>query len=133
MTDSETFAWILLSVPERGGKLQDLIVMADAINHAIPTHRELQRSLGWLKSHGFVVKEGRNFLLTELGTDLLARAKSTKQTMMRTWDMVTAELDSLAGEEAPPDDVTVQETKLAYEAYRKDFSKRYRRLLERDV
>ena len=31
MTDSETFAWILLSVPERGGRLQDLIAMADGI------------------------------------------------------------------------------------------------------
>ena len=132
MTDSETFAWILLSVPERGGKLQDLIAMADGINHAIPTHRELQTSLGWLKSYGFVVKEGRNFLLTELGTDLLARARSAKQTMMRTWERVTAELDSLAGEEAPPDDVTVEEAKRAYEAYRKDFSKRYRELRERD-
>jgi hypothetical protein len=132
MTDNKTFAWILLSVPERGVKLQDLIAMADGINHAIPIHRELQRSLGWLKSYGFVVKEGRNFLLTELGADLLARVRSANQTMMRTWEMVTAELDSLAGDEAPPDDVTVEEAKLAYEAYRKDFSKRYRRLRERD-
>jgi len=52
---------------------------------------------------------------------------------MRTWEMVTVELDSLAGEEAPPEYVTVEEGKLAYEAYRKDFSKRYRKLLERDL
>jgi hypothetical protein len=133
MTDSQTYAWILLSVPESGGRLQDLIAMADGINHAIPTHHELQRSLGWLKSRGFVLKQGRTFLLTERGADLLARARSTNQTMMQTWDRVTAELTSLGGEEAPPDDVTVEEEKSAYDAYRKDFWKRYRSLRDGDA
>jgi hypothetical protein len=133
MTDSQTYAWILLSVPESGGKLQDLIAMADAINHAIPTHNELQRSLGWLKNQGLVVKKGRNILLTDRGVELLSRARSGHQTMMQTWERVTAELASLAGQEAPPDDVTVTEEKAAYDAYRKDFWKRFRSLRDGDA
>ena len=72
MTESRIFAWILLSVPERPGTLQDIIAMADGINHAIPTHRELQVSLGWLRARGLVRKEGRRFGTTEAGLQLLA-------------------------------------------------------------
>ena len=101
MTDSETYAWILLSVPESGGKLRDLIAMADVINYAIPTHHELQKSLGWLRSQELVVRKDRSILLTARGTELLSRARSANQTIIRTWEKVTAELESLAGQDAP--------------------------------
>ena len=106
--------------------------MADAINHAIPTHRELQRSLGWLKARGFLVKEGRTFHLTEQGSELVARVRRANRTMMGTWDAMAAELHNLIGDEAPPDDITVEETDRAFNEYSKDFWEEYRSLRERD-
>jgi hypothetical protein len=120
MTDSQAFAWIFLSVPHGGGELTELIETADAINHAIPLPDELQRSLGWLKTQGFLVKdEGRTYRLTERGAELLARAAGANQTMMGRWDAVSARLDTLVGDEPPLDDPSVEEWNHAYDAYKK--------------
>jgi hypothetical protein len=132
MTESQTFAWILLSVPESPGTLQDIIAMADGINHAIPSHRELQTSLGWLQARGLVRKEGRRFCTTDAGSQLLARFRTQSRTMMKTWDLVAAELESLRGEPTAPEDITLEETTSAYNSYKKAFWKAYRELERRD-
>lgn len=132
MTESQTFAWILLSVPDSPGTLQDIIAMADGINHAIPSHHELQTSLGWLQARGLVRKDGRRFCTTDSGSQLLARLRRPGQTMMKTWDLVGAELETLRGEAAAPEDITLAETTSAYNSYKKAFWKAYRELERRD-
>jgi hypothetical protein len=122
-----------MSVPENGGKLQDLIAMADGINHAIPTHQELQRSLGWLKHRGLVAKDGRTFSLTPGGAELLARCRKHNHTMMKVWNAVTLELGTSVGTEAPLDDITIDEEARAYEAHKKDFWSKFRKLEESDT
>jgi hypothetical protein len=47
MTDARTFAWILLSVRQQGSTRREISEMADAIDHAVPTHREMEASLRW--------------------------------------------------------------------------------------
>lgn len=131
MTESETFAWILLSVPANE-TLRDLIGMADAINRAIPTHRELQMSLGWLASRDLVLRNGRNIFLTQRGIELLARVKA-ENTSLRALEMIAAELDCLRGEAAPLDDVTVEELNSAYAAYGEYFKEMLRALREGDA
>lgn len=42
MTKTEIYAWILISIPESGGSLQDVISKADSINRAIPTQEEFK-------------------------------------------------------------------------------------------
>jgi hypothetical protein len=118
MTESQTIAWILLCVPDKPGTLQNIIAMADAINHAIPTHRELQTSLGWLQARGLVSKQGRCYSVTEIGSQLLSRLRSPNRPMMKTWDLVSAELQKMIGSPAPLDDVTPEETDSAYQAYK---------------
>ncbi len=126
MTPSQIYAWILLAIPEEGGKLQDVIALADGINHAIPTLGEIQRSLGWLKHHDFVRESDRRFHLTKRSRELLSKAKAGTATIMGTWSAVTKELDQLAGEDAPPDDTTAEDLHKAYEAYCKKFAKKVR-------
>ena len=98
MTESQTFAWILLSVPESPGTLQDIIAMADGINHPIPSDRKLQTSLGWLQARGLVQKDGKRFCITKAGSQLLARLRTPGRTMMKTWDLVAQALESLRGD-----------------------------------
>jgi len=52
--------------------------------------------------------------------------------MMRTWDLVAAELETLRGEPAAPEDITLEETTSAYNSYKKAFWKAYRELERRD-
>jgi hypothetical protein len=132
MTESQIFAWILLSVPEDTGTLQDIIAMADGINHAIPSQHELQTSLGWLQARGLVRKDGRRFGLTETGSQLLSRLRSSARPMMQTWAVVTAELEAITGAPALPDDLTPEEIARAYRDYKRDFWRLYRELKDRE-
>jgi hypothetical protein len=120
MTESQIHSWILLSVPEVGGTLRDIIASAEYINHAIPSHDELQSSLGWLKAKGLVRKVGRRFLLTEAGSFLVSRSRSPGRTMMNSLDVVAQEVQAMNGPPAIPDDITLDETTYAYEAYKRD-------------
>src|SRR6266849_504182 len=84
--EARTYAWIFLSVSEQPTALTDIIAMADAINHAIPTQSELQQSFRWLREHDLVRKEGKRYSLTAAGSALRVRASSS--TIMRTWENV---------------------------------------------
>lgn len=116
MTEAQTHAWLFLSVPQAPAPLQNVIAVADGINHAIPTDRELQVSLGWLQALGLVRKDGRMYSLTPAGVALRTECSAT--TMMRTWDNVTARFAVTAGASAPEDDVSSAEVATAYEGYR---------------
>jgi hypothetical protein len=133
MTEGQIHAWILLSVPDDPGTLQDIIAMADGINHAIPSHHELQTSLGWLQARGLVRKDGRRFGLTEAGSQLLSRLRSPGRPPMQTWDLLAAELEAMTGAPALADDLTLEETTRAYRDYKRDFWQRYRELKKRDA
>ena len=52
MTKETMYAWIFLSVFEQPSSIQEVIATADYINHAIPTLRDVQISLGWLQAQG---------------------------------------------------------------------------------
>lgn len=117
VTDAKTHAWLFLAVPAKPAPLRDVIAVADGINHAIPTERELQVSLGWLQAHGLIQKVGRKYSLTASGVAL--RTACSARTMMKTWDTVAARFAATAGLSAPEDDVCSAEVAAAYEGYRK--------------
>ena len=89
MDDAQTRGWIFLAVPEQPAALTDVIAMADAINHAIPTQQELRQSFDWLEAHGLVARVGRRYSLTESGVALRRRASSS--TIMGTWENIAKE------------------------------------------
>ena len=94
MDDAQTRSWIFLAVPEQPASLTDIITMADAINHAIPTQQELRQSFDWLEAHGLVSRAGRRYSLTESGVALRRRASSPK--IMATWENVAEEFRRVA-------------------------------------
>ena len=79
-----TYAWIFLSVREQPAPLTDIIALADAINHAVPTQSELQQSFRWLQECGLITRAGKRYALTPAGIALRERMSSSK--IMDTWD-----------------------------------------------
>ncbi len=93
MTDAQTFSWILLSVSEKGSTRREIVEKADAINHAVPTDRELHDSFRWLEAHDLIRHEGTPFWLTDKGVSLLLRARGGN--VMKRWDRVELEIESM--------------------------------------
>lgn len=73
-------AWIFLSAGMGGDRspvtFRSILGGADAINHAVPTHQELQTAFKWLTTHGLMKKVGKGFAITDDGSSLLAEASS---------------------------------------------------------
>jgi hypothetical protein len=132
MTDPQIFAWILISVSDRGSTLQDLIARADAIMHCLPTHQELQKSLGWLIHRDLVETQDRRYFLTPAGRDLLARLRKPAQGAMELWNATTSEFTRWEVVSAPLHNLAPRDVLQAYSAYQKEFWAHYRKLLEKD-
>ncbi|ACM19350.1 hypothetical protein Geob_0988 [Geotalea daltonii FRC-32] len=128
MNESETYSWIFLSVPEKPASLQEVIATADGLNHAIPTHKELQTSLGWLIQQGLVCKVGKKYSLTEEGIELRKNLTKKSKTLMKSWNMVAKKFETMVGASAIEEDVTENDVARAYSAYKKCFWQTYEKL-----
>jgi len=84
MTPETTNSWIFLAVAmasaESPTTLDRMIEVADRINHAVPTHKELQNAFRWLSKQCLFSKEGKKYRLTDKGLVLFkeASAKSSR-------------------------------------------------------
>src|SRR5260370_24045011 len=92
MTENQTTSWVFLATAIASQKepadFNSISNIADGINHAIPTHKELQSSLTWLANSGLVTKTGNKYCLTEKGKmdcDIASRQTST---LLKIWDNV---------------------------------------------
>jgi len=90
MTEGQTISWIFLATAmasqTKPADHNSISSIADGINHAVPTHKELQTSLTWLTTNNLVTKTGTKYRLTEKGQldyDLASRQTST---LMKIWD-----------------------------------------------
>lgn len=60
--------------------------IADGINHAVPTHKELQTSLTWLTKNDLVSKTRSKYRLTEKGQVDYDAASQKTSTLLKIWD-----------------------------------------------
>ena len=95
MTDADIFSWILLCLSAEGSTRRQISEMADAINHAIPTHQEMETSLRWLQETGLVREDGCRFALTEAGATLHQRHRSPTRPIMAAWNLLSHEVELL--------------------------------------
>lgn len=113
-------SWIFLSVAyatrSEPASLASVIAMADAINHAIPTHWELQRTLGRLLHNGFISKSGRRYSLTVKGEGLFEAARAGRKTVFEILGELSRSLPD-GGEIHRDGDVTEEEVGRGYRAY----------------
>jgi len=119
MTETQIYTWIFLSVSEfqQPASLQEVIAVADFINHAIPMPKELQKGFGWLRAHGLVRKEGEKYSLTEIGDAL--RESISYSSIHKIYDMLAIKLAQLPEIDFQPDDITEAEVTAAYKKYKK--------------
>ena len=90
MATEKTNSWIFLAVAmassETPTKLNGIIGVADGINHAIPTHKELQSAFSWLSKQGLISKEGKKYQLTDKGLALFKEASAKSNLIFGMWD-----------------------------------------------
>jgi hypothetical protein len=89
MTLAETYSWVFYAVGLASQASPTTFAgvegVADGINHAIPTRKEMQESLSWAVSQGLVVKEGNKLKLTKEGLALLTDASAASNTTSGVW------------------------------------------------
>ncbi|WP_276371808.1 hypothetical protein [Chryseolinea sp. H1M3-3] len=92
MTENQTTSWIFLAtaIASRTGPadFNSISNIADGINHAIPSHKELQTSLAWLTHTGLVTKRGSNYCLTDKGKEDYEMASRETSTLFKIWDNI---------------------------------------------
>lgn len=101
MTDIQTISWIFLATAlATNTKPTDIIGISsvtDGINHAVPTHKELQTSISWLTTQGLIIKQGKNYELTSTGKLEYEKASKNTQTIMKIWENIELNLISYIG------------------------------------
>lgn len=99
MDDIKTISWIFLAISLASevspAKLDSISTIADGINHAFPTQKELQYSMRWLTTKNLVVKESGKYFLSENGKDLLEHTKSQSNFLLSTWKNLENKMKTL--------------------------------------
>jgi len=89
MNENQTNSWIFLSAGIGSGTkpvtFRSIVEVADGINHAVPTHKELQAAFKWLTTQGLMRKVGKGFAITADGSRLLAEASSKSNNIFDHW------------------------------------------------
>lgn len=76
--------------------LNGISMIADGINHALPTHKEIQTSISWLFDKGFVSKNGNKYMLTPDGKSEYKKATETTDTLLKIRENLEVKLKTYA-------------------------------------
>jgi hypothetical protein len=100
MTEEQTVAWIFYAVAGASGQepadFRSISMVADGINHAVPTHKELQGSLSWLHEAQLVNRASTGYMLTPQGQEVMKSAQAKSNTTMGVWKELTRQLELAA-------------------------------------
>lgn len=99
MTESQVNSWILLAIAlatkESPAKINAISDIADGINHAVPTQKELQTSIRWLINNQLIIKKGKYYNITENGSNLMSKAETNSEYLSGIWKALEQEVLSL--------------------------------------
>lgn len=99
MTDQQIISWIFLATAlatsTKPTDMNGISSVADGINHAVPTHKELQTSIAWLTKKGLIVKQGRNYELTDKGKLEYKSASEYTKKLLEMWEVIEKNLSKL--------------------------------------
>lgn len=101
MPDKEAISWIFLATAlatqSEPTDIRGISLLADGINHAVPTHRELQESLAWLKKNDLVIKQAQKYELTNKGIALYESARHSGK-ILEIWKELEKNLSKYSDE-----------------------------------
>ena len=93
----QTISWIFLATAlatnTKPTDISGISSVADGINHAVPTQKELQTSISWLTTHGLIIKQGKNYELTSKGKLEYETASKKTQTLIKIWKNIELNLN----------------------------------------
>lgn len=99
MNENETTSWIFLATAlaseQEPANVESISQIADGINHAVPTHKELQISLSWLTKNGLIGRVDKKYYLTKLGTETIEKSEAqTNNIILNIWSELTKEIEN---------------------------------------
>jgi hypothetical protein len=91
MQEARTLSWILYALDgasaNEGAKCRDISLVADGINHAVPSQKEMNESLKWLCQNNLAMKVGSFYKVTDDGKLFLSNARSSSTTIAGVWQV----------------------------------------------
>jgi hypothetical protein len=100
MTNYQTISWIFMATAMASEKspanINSISMVADGINHAVPTHIELQTSFTWLISFGLITKQGKKYALTTKGINEYLNASETTSILSQIWNNLEDRIQNYA-------------------------------------
>ena len=99
MNEEQVTSWIYLAIAlasqNKPTDFNGISMVADGINHAVPTQKELQTSIAWLMNHDFTKKSGNKYQLTEQGKLTYERASRNTNILLVIWKNLELEIKNL--------------------------------------
>lgn len=96
MQNEETISWIFLAISiasqSSPATFDGICQIADGINHAVPTQKEMQNSISWLISSNLILKTEKKYTLSESGKDLYEQTQNQSNLLMEMWKYLEIEL-----------------------------------------
>jgi hypothetical protein len=90
MTESQLISCIFLATAlasqEEPANFGQISMVADGINHSIPTEKEMRNSLTWLINKELISKESKKYHLTHNGMKKYKFAIKETNTLMKIWN-----------------------------------------------
>lgn len=87
------FSWIFLatamSCQNEASSVKAITKVADGINHAAPTQKEIQISMKWLINNGLITKIGKKYDLTLTGKNIHMKATDSSNQITKIWASLT--------------------------------------------
>lgn len=123
MTDHETHAWILFSIPDAPRTLDAVIGTADAHNKSIPSVVILNESLSWLHGAGLVNAKPGSYSKTEIGKSLVDRCRADSSSIYAFWNSLAEALTRFRPDTNEPIRISDEEYSLSVKAFRDSLSR----------
>jgi hypothetical protein len=96
MDEATEVSWIFMAIgyasETEPADFASISLVADGINHAVPTHKEMQTSLAFLLKKSLILKQGKKYSLSKTGATLLADARAESKTLFEVWDALKIQL-----------------------------------------
>jgi predicted transcriptional regulator len=92
MTEKQIISWIFLAIAlatnTNPTDINGISSVADGINHAVPTNKELQTSIDWLSKNGLIIQHNKNYELTDKGKLEYETASEHSNKLLETWEIL---------------------------------------------
>ena len=89
MKENQIISWIFLATAlasqEEPANFEGISMVADGINHCVPSEKELRNSLTWLINEELITKESKKYYLTQKGITKYELATKETKTLMKIW------------------------------------------------